>query len=544
MSGQSAATQNDVGEQLYGGGHKGVLCALLFVKNIGSARRPRPQPSAHVPRWVACTGLLVAGAFGATMLAPEACGAGIEVTVQTTGCSGETGFASFPSERLFKISEGWCSDPNDPGTKLQQVFLKSDSDLTQYDLLWVTADEARSILEQVKEIRTARIQDLKGPEVVVEKETVIREARPSPPPTPVTRGDLPAPVIYIIDPPVGNIRAVANIITPERMNERLVVARVNAPAGLLSLTVNGQQSQVDDQGLFKATLAMQGNETPVTIVAVDKKGKRSVAELRLVADVPQPSSSTGDDADFFGTYHALIIANNDYTAMDDLATPINDAETIGSILEANFGFRVTRLYNADRYEILSALNEFRRDLTEKDNLLIYYAGHGEYDETNNRGHWLPVDAEPDSTANWVSTSAITDTVNAMSTKHVLVVADSCYSGSLTRSATTELDPGMSDEMRNQWLRTIAGTRSRYVLTSGGVKPVLDDSGNGHSVFANALIDVLRENSGVLEGTRLYREVKERVEQRAQELNVEQVPRYSQLKRTGHEYGEFLLIGRR
>ena len=202
---------------------------------------------------------------------------------------------------------------------------------------------------------------------------------------------------------------------------------------------------------------------------------------------------------------------------------------------------MTKLYDADRYEVLTALNGLRRDLTDGDNLLIYYAGHGEYDKVNNRGHWLPVDAESDSTANWIATTEITDTLNAMSTKHVLVVADSCYSGSLTRSTLTQLDPGMSENARNEWLRTIAATRSRYVLTSGGVKPVLDDSGNGHSVFATAFIDVLRESDGVLEGTRLYRAVRERVETRARELNVDQSPQYSPLKQTGHEYGEFLLV---
>ncbi|RLC98470.1 MAG: peptidase C14, partial [Chloroflexi bacterium] len=90
---------------------------------------------------------------------------------------------------------------------------------------------------------------------------------------------------------------------------------------------------------------------------------------------------------------------------------------------------------------------------------------------------------------------------------------------------------------------IAKTRSRYVLTSGGVKPVLDDSGNGHSVFANALIEVLEGNQGILEGSKLFREVKSRVEIRAEELNVDQSPQYATLKHTGHEFGEFLLVNR-
>ena len=55
---------------------------------------------------------------------------------------------------------------------------------------------------------------------------------------------------------------------------------------------------------------------------------------------------------------------------------------------------------------------------------MFYAGHGELDNANLRGHWLPVDAEPENTANWISNVAITDVLNAMAAKHVLVIADS------------------------------------------------------------------------------------------------------------------------
>jgi uncharacterized caspase-like protein len=238
-----------------------------------------------------------------------------------------------------------------------------------------------------------------------------------------------------------------------------------------------------------------------------------------------------------------VVANNQYQHLDDLATPENDATVIARILRERYGFEVTTLYDATRYDLLSGLNDMRRRLTENDNLLIYFAGHGAYDKANNRGHWLPVDAEHDSTANWVSTIDITDLVNGMSARHVLVVADSCYSGALSRTAQTDLDPGMTDELRLRWLKAIARTRSRHVLTSGGLAPVPDDGGNGHSIFANALIEVLDRGEGVIESSAVFREVKQRVEDRAEALQVDQTPDYAQLKRTGHEYGEFVLVAR-
>ena len=103
--------------------------------------------------------------------------------------------------------------------------------------------------------------------------------------------------------------------------------------------------------------------------------------------------------------HALVIGNNDYKLLRPLKTAVADAREVARVLEQDYGFQVRLLLNATRYDMLAALNELREKLTEKDNLLIYYAGHGELDERNQRGHWLPIDAEPNSTTNWISNVA-------------------------------------------------------------------------------------------------------------------------------------------
>jgi uncharacterized caspase-like protein len=85
------------------------------------------------------------------------------------------------------------------------------------------------------------------------------------------------------------------------------------------------------------------------------------------------------------------------------------------------------MINPDRYTLVRKLDEMRAKLDVHDNLLIYYAGHGVLDREADQGYWLPVDAEPDSQANWVSVATITATLKAMVAKHVLVISDSCYS---------------------------------------------------------------------------------------------------------------------
>lgn len=492
-------------------------------------------------------------------LAVAPASADVPITVQTTECSGETGLASFDVARLYRIQAGNCADPKDAGRRLQQVLLHSDGDLTRYEVLLVTEQEATAIVDQVRAVSRARLDDLTGPDVVVEHREAAgagqaRAAPASPAPAPLAqpaaepasaRAVEPAapPTIELLDPRLTTNRSVNRVITAPDAERRRVVGRVNAGAGILSLTVNGSDQATDAAGLFTADIATTDPRTPVTIVAVDRQGRSANLEFQLIRQAPEPQAEAGTPAERFGRYHALVIANNAYQHLDDLATPGNDATAIADLLTDRYGFETATLFDASRYEILSRLNALRSKLTENDNLLIYFAGHGAYDKANNRGHWLPVDAELDSTANWVSTIDITDIVNAMSARHVLVIADSCYSGALSRDIGTELDPGMSDDLRARWLDALAATRSRHVLTSGGLKPVPDDGGNGHSIFANALIEVLTESHGLIEGSAVFREVKQRVEARAQELQIEQTPYFAELKSTGNEFGEFVLVTR-
>lgn len=489
--------------------------------------------------------LTTAGLF-AVLGAPLA--VAIDVSVETTDCEGATGFASFDSTRLAKIQDAVCRDPNDPSKRLQQVLIKSDSTLTQFDVLTVTNEASKEIIAQVRGIIDAEKKNLTRPDVVIEQKEITQVVQPR---ASSTRGSVSTtqvgstrpPTIEISDPPVTGVRSLTNVITEPGLTHRQIVGRVKSAHSVVSLTVNGRTLTLAPNGLFQTPVSLTSERTPVSIVAVDDQGQSSSVDFHLVRRSPAPAPPGPGEEDSFGNYHALVIANNTYTQLDDLITPLNDGEAIASILQQDYGFTVTKLFNATRYDMLTALNNMRRDLNENDNLMIYFAGHGAFDNANKRGHWLPVDAEHDSTANWVSTIDITDIVNAMSARHILVVADSCYSGALTRAENTELDPGMSDELRAKWLRTVAKTRSRHLLTSGGVKPVVDDAGNGHSVFANAFIEVLAAGSGILESSVLYRRVKELVAVRAEELDLEQTPHYAELKRTGHEFGEFLLVVR-
>jgi ankyrin repeat protein/uncharacterized caspase-like protein len=238
----------------------------------------------------------------------------------------------------------------------------------------------------------------------------------------------------------------------------------------------------------------------------------------------------------FGRYEALVIGVNNYTNLRPLQTAVNDAIAVAQLLGNMYGFTVTLLTNATRAEIISALDSLRLRLGERDNLLIYYAGHGVLDTGEGRGYWLPVNARQDSRVHWLSNTTITDALKAMPARHVLVVADSCYAGALMRGIEIVEQQRYSD--REAYVVRLMEKRSRTVLTSGGLEPVLDSGGGQHSVFAKAFLTVLQENTDILEGQQLFSALRRPVV-----VNAAQTPEYSDIRYAGHEGGDFLFVRR-
>lgn len=331
----------------------------------------------------------------------------------------------------------------------------------------------------------------------------------------------------------------------------LLAGKVKAAGGLQSLSINDREEVVDRDGFFKARVPLKGTEGErVTVLALDRARRKATLEMVVPNRVRVASSGPAAESErsvrpapqlTLGTYHALVIGNNEYKGFKRLQTAVNDAEVIAGILRDRYGFKVKLLRNATRSQILSELNELRQRLTDKDNLLIYYAGHGELDQKNQRGYWLPTDAEPGNTANWISNIDLSDILNLMAVKHLLVVADSCYAATLTRSASGRLEPAMTEEELARAVQNLANKRARLVLTSGGVEPVLDNTGGAHSVFAQIFIETLRSNDGVLLGRDVFQRVQLRVNAMAQRWAVPQVPEYAPIKYAGHEGGDFFFL---
>lgn len=362
---------------------------------------------------------------------------------------------------------------------------------------------------------------------------------------------LRGPSIQIIDPSLMITRGIRLeegriALTIPRGRPHRVTGRVIAESGVRTVEVNGTPTPFDEQGTFVIqleTLKGAAKGVPVDIVVVDRQGKQgakklfvSSGETLAVKDAALPTTSRT------GGYHAVVIGNDHYRQWTPLSTAVADAEAMANVLQDRYGFRVTVLKNADRKQILKTLNDYRKTLSDQDNLLVYYAGHGFLEPEIDRGYWIPVEGDLFDNSDWIEFPAVTDLLELIPARQILVVADSCFAGKLTRSAMARLSPDTEESARQTLLKTMAQKKIRATLTSGGAKPVLDEGGAGHSVFATAMLGVLTENNDALETERLYWTVRSRVVQAAERMKFEQIPTYGPIHMAGHEgFGDFVFM---
>jgi uncharacterized caspase-like protein len=271
---------------------------------------------------------------------------------------------------------------------------------------------------------------------------------------------------------------------------------------------------------------------------VDRRGRKTTLsyEVRISdADgtpVEIPSTALPDVP--LGRFYALLIGNSKYQKLPPLQTPASDVAAIASVLGARYGFTTTTLFDATNLDITRALNDMAKRLTKDDNLIIYFAGHGAIN--GERGYWLPVDASEGSDKNWVAAQTVTDWAQKLiNARRILIVADSCYSGTLTVNSLPP-PPGGSEKEQKQWMRKVSERRSRIALTSGAVSPVLDAGEKGHSIFASAVLHELQQNSGTMTTRQLWSAVEALVAYKTLALGAKQRPQYAPID--GHEGGEF------
>lgn len=166
-------------------------------------------------------------------------------------------------------------------------------------------------------------------------------------------------------------------------------------------------------------------------------------------------------------------------------------------------------------------------IKEKFNLVIYFAGHGKLDKEHQpeEGYILPYDAHDSETESYINQRDLLGRLEKINNcHHLLLLWDSCFSGSLFDVATRQ----RSNEEQ------LVAYPSRWAITSGSRgEEVEDGTGLKHSPFADALKRTLHIQLDMIPASHLAKEL-----QSFMVRNNHNPPLLAPLLMKGHEWGEF------
>lgn len=237
-----------------------------------------------------------------------------------------------------------------------------------------------------------------------------------------------------------------------------------------------------------------------------------------------------------GGYLALVIGIDNYRdpKIPPLKTAVNDAKELANLLQSRYGFKVELLLDgeATRKAIIQKLRELALKTTPDESVLIYFAGHGEIDRALNDGWWVPVNAKGGDPTTYVENTTVQKVMRGMKARHVLLISDSCYSGTLFGEGRS-LPPLIDDK----FYLNLYNEKSRWGMTSGNKTPVSDSGSEGHSIFAYQLIKTLKKNEKPYITTQeVYTTIAPIIAN-----NSEQQPLCSPIRDTGDQGGGFVFV---
>jgi hypothetical protein len=197
--------------------------------------------------------------------------------------------------------------------------------------------------------------------------------------------------------------------------------------------------------------------------------------------------------------YALIIATDKYDNWTDLSNPINDAQTIASVLKTKYGFITEIVENATLEDINDKLFDYNtRKFSPQDQLFVFFAGHGYFDETLGEGYVVAANSllNDKGKTSYLSHNILRERLDNIKCDHIFLAMDVCFGGTfdkkLAKARGTEV---MDEAMDKQYLVKKLGKRTRKFLTSGSKEYVPDGAPGHNSPFATQFIKALREVGG-------------------------------------------------
>jgi len=304
------------------------------------------------------------------------------------------------------------------------------------------------------------------------------------------------------------------------------------PNGVMKVTVNKQEAELKENGEFSIDMFLQMGDNKIVVEAIDGNLNNSIETFFVTRKL--------EDIITTGRYIGLVIGINSYEGYwPELENAVNDAEGVAEVLKGNYHFDTVYTIldkEATRRNIIQKFEWLSRNVTKDDNLLIFYAGHGQFNKTLNKGYWVPIDATENSIADYISNNDVKTFIGGIPSKHTLLITDACFGGDIFRGTRTENIPFDPNNME-RYYKEVYRKLSRVALTSGGIEEVMDRGKDDHSIFTYYLIKALKENKlKYLDANQLFNEFRIAVTN-----NSEQTPMLQVIRDTDDEGGQFVFI---
>ena len=343
----------------------------------------------------------------------------------------------------------------------------------------------------------------------------------------ITPVDVVGPEIAIIEPSVSR-----GLKIVRKKDVLKIRGKVNDRSGIINVLVNNREVKLMPNNEFTAQLYLGMGDNTIIVKATDRKYNVSTDTFHVTRKLEEVIKT--------GKYIALIIGINSYQGYwHPLSNAVNDARGFAQILKRDYYFdEIYTLIDkeATRKNIIQKFEWIINNSTRDDNILIFYAGHGQFKRSLNKGYWVPVDASSNSTADYISNNDIKTFIGGIPSKHTLLITDACFAGDIFRGGRTEsiaFDP--SDMTR--YYREVYSKPSRLALTSGSLEQVADAGKENHSIFTYYLLKSLQDNTKkYLDASQLFNDFRMAVTN-----NSDQTPQLQVVRDTNDEGGQFIFI---
>lgn len=295
--------------------------------------------------------------------------------------------------------------------------------------------------------------------------------------------------------------------------------------GVYVLKINGNATKINEQGEFLISLKLGMGENNFLIEATDVNDLTTIKKFKVIRKSKEDEVL---DIDYTSKNYLLAIGIDTYSDWPQLKNAVNDAMSFQEVLRKKYNYQeenITIITNekATKQNIIDAFKAIIEKVGPNDKLIIYFSGHGFYDNVLNEGYWITQDAKKGTEADYLPNSFLIKMFKQINAKHIFLIADACFSGSL-----------FIDTQRGN-LENAAQSKSRWGLTSGRLEFVDDGKQGEHSPFAKYILEYLSTNlKSKSSVTDLITYVKEKVTS-----ETKQVPTGNALNNAGDEGGEFI-----